>query len=392
MLEPRVEPVRPRALRGASGDDAVSPVVGMILVLAISVASISAVVYWGLPAIEEMKANVEFRTVEGQFHELDGTIRELVAGTTQRTAKRWQPSISSGEIQLVEETQGWLYATELYAAGQRNSFAYASFSDGDDTFVVKNVGDAALPNVKVEAYLIGASSETQLSVSHGALTPYPNQMSGADLPLWGVGEEKSFRLSVRNVPLAEAHRDLSGSNIFRIKILSGSSLVGEAWYMQTGHAEYRLMAGLGEKTVALSNGAVLTGSGADLVIRNTPPMPPPVTTGGAYRVFARAIVLDGSAQFAGLDRFDSLLSLYGMSSLASYDCATDADCVQSAKIFIYGDYRTPWHTYLTNANRGYGYAEESASFSTLGTTVTYLEDHQGRMAYTLLGSTIKVEA
>src|SRR5687768_8431339 len=55
-------------------DDAVSPVVGMILVLGISIVGIAAILYWGLPAIDEMKANVEHRSLESQFRELDATI------------------------------------------------------------------------------------------------------------------------------------------------------------------------------------------------------------------------------------------------------------------------------------------------------------------------------
>src|SRR5438874_5489109 len=105
-----------RARPGTTPDDdrAVSPVIGMILVLGISVVGIAAIMYWGLPAIDEMKANVEYRSVQTQFTELDSTIQELVAGTTEKTAKRWDPAIQRGEFAVSNNTEGWVYATVLY--------------------------------------------------------------------------------------------------------------------------------------------------------------------------------------------------------------------------------------------------------------------------------------
>jgi hypothetical protein len=376
-------------------DSGVSPVVGMILVLGISVVGIAAVVYWGLPAIDEMKANVEFRTVEGQFNELDSTIKELVAGTTQRTAKRWQPSISRGEILIAENTQGWLFSVEKYDSGKRHAVLYTNLTDGDNEFVLKNDGDHALVDVKVEAYSIGASSETQLNVSLVGVNPWYVQMSGTNLASWTIGAEKQFKVSIRNVAPSDAAATIE-DGIYRFKVYSGNTPIAEAWFMNTGAATYSLDAGLGNKAVVLNNGAVMTGSKDSVTIQNSPAIPPPITSGGGYRVFSRAIVFDGSAGFAGLDRFDVLLSLYAMSSLASYDCAepTLSDCVQSAKIYVWGDYQAPWYAYLTRSSLGYNYVETTKTFSGYGGgSVKFLEDREEpSMAYTLLGSIIQVRA
>lgn len=380
-----------RAIPVPADDTGVSPVVGMILVLAISVVGIGAVVYWGLPTIDEMKANVEFRTVEGQFSELDSTIKELIAGTTQRTAKRWQPSISRGEILLREDTQGWLFAMEK-AGATRQHIAYANLTDGDDEFVLRNAGDADLASVKVEMYRITPGGEAQLNVTLvGGTTASPGQMS-SELT-FTKNTEKQFRVTVRNVGTAsQATTILDG--IYRIKVYSSSTLIGEAWFMNVGAATYSLDAGLGNKAVVLNNGAVMTGSNSDVAIQNAPPIPPPITTGGGYRFFGRAIVFDGSSSFAGLDRFDVLLTLDSMTSLASYDCATSDDCVQSSRICIAGDYRDPWYDYLTNTNLGYNFADQSTTFTGYGVgTVDCIEDREeDEMAYTLLGSIIRVSS
>ena len=94
-------------------DDGVSPVIGMILVLAISILGMAAILYWGLPAIDEMKANVEHRSVQSQFLDLDGTIKELVAGTTEKTAKRWLPTINRGEINVKNNTESRVSAVDM---------------------------------------------------------------------------------------------------------------------------------------------------------------------------------------------------------------------------------------------------------------------------------------
>src|SRR5579884_3487815 len=115
---------RTPATRRIADDRGVSPVVGMILVLAISIVGIAAILYWGLPAIDEMKANVEHRSVQGQFQDLDATLKELVAGTTEKTAKRWQPTLNRGEIAVKNNTEPWLFATDGYQFDSANAGSY----------------------------------------------------------------------------------------------------------------------------------------------------------------------------------------------------------------------------------------------------------------------------
>lgn len=381
----------PRVRRTFGGDEsAVSPVVGMIMVLAISVVGIGATVYWGLPTIDEMKSNVEFRSAESQFNDLDSTIKELVAGTTQRTAKLWQPSISRGEIRLVNETEQWLFATEPYnaATGGAHTFHYGGLENGDKAFVVKNSGPASFANVKVEAYRVSGSSETLLNVSTSAAS---NAQHTAFT--FNSGEEKQLYVWLKGRNIAHSEQNIA-QGLFHFKVFSGSDLVGEMWYVETGKVTYDLAAGFGNKAVVENNGAVITGTNDGFAIANTPSMPAPVTTANTPRFFARAVVLNGTGEFAGLDRFDVLLSLYATSTLASYDCAqpSKSDCVVSSKIAVLGDYQAPWYAYLKNTQRGYAYTESTVSFpSTSAPTVKYLEDRRtDGAAYTLLASDINL--
>ena len=373
--------------RFGPADGAVSPVVGMILVLAISIVGTATILYWGLPAIDEMKANVEFRSVEGQFSELDATLKELVAGTTEKTAKRWQPSLNRGELSVRSGEEGWLFATEPYNATADHDIGWSSFADGDSQFTLHNLAAIPLTWVKVECYVVtGTSSLTALNVSLSSASRA--QMTGANLVLWNPGAKQDFHLFQRdvnaNVPIPIA------AATFECRVYTGASLVAEGWYADTGSIHYDLSAGIGRKSIIENNGGILTGDGESYAITNSPSLPPVTTTAGVPRFFGRAIVLTGDAAFAGEDRFDLLVSLYSSAVLGSYDCAskTRSDCAESSKIYVYGDLRPTWYSYLTNTGKGYTFTEKTLPDSG---GVTYLEDREPFMGYTLLQSTVLMQ-
>ncbi|HET6404325.1 MAG TPA: hypothetical protein VFH78_06735 [Candidatus Thermoplasmatota archaeon] len=352
-----------------------SPVVGMVLVLGISVVGIAAILYWGLPAIDEMKANVEHKSVEAQFQELDASIKELVAGTTEKTAKRWQPTLNRGSVLLINETEGWVYATEMYHATKDHSFVYQGFENSDNAFTVVNVGEP-VASARVVAYRItGTTTGQDLQVFK-------------DGALWAAGENWPV-----GQPMALTLKDAQGQDVpiknatIRFRIFESNQKIAEAFYVPTGRVDYRLEAGLGTKTVSQNNGAVITGDGYGHALINPPPIPPISTSGEVPRFFARAVLLNATGSFGGNDRFDVLVTLYSTSTLASYDCATVAktDCVESSKLFFFGDHAPVWKSYLTNTGRGYKYVVDP--------TYGHLVDRRADgMGYTLLQSTVQMTA
>ena len=378
-------------LRDARSDDsAVSPVVGMILVLGISIVGIAAILYWGLPAIDEMKANVEYRSVTSQFTELDATIKELVAGTTEKTAKRWQPALNRGTVTVRNNTEGWLVATETYNASANFDFVWLDMADGDNQFRIvqlsKNDAGTANHNVqsyKVEGYIItGTTTQTTLNVTGGSAAA-PAQMSN-NATAWNHGAAQGFSVWAKDAGVATPQNLVGGT--FKFRVFSGGSLVAEAWFVNTGRVDYSLPTSVTEKTLSVNNGALIAGSGGSKGIVNTPSLPPPVESGGTWRFFARMVSVAGNSSFGGDSRFDLLISLYTTATLASYDCAlaSKTDCVESAKVFVYGEHRDVWHTYLTGSSHGYRFGDAVKTHE----TTAYLEQRETHMAFTLLGSTV----
>lgn len=365
-------------------EDAVSPVVGMILVLGISVVGIAAILYWGLPAIDEMKANVEHRSLESQFHELDASIKELVAGTTERTAKRWQPTLNRGSVVMANETEGWVYAVELYNPTKTHSFVYGAMADGNNQFTIFNNGEAAANGIVQAFRLNSVTSAETLVVSKTSL---PAGVWNAK-ENWAVNSGRDLYLFDSNgnaVPIR--------NSTIKFVVWDDTTIIAQAWFVPTGRVDYSLSAGLGTKSVTQNNGAVLSGNGDAFALLSSPPIPPAATISGTPRHFARAVALNGTGSFAGDDRFDILVTLYSTFTLASYDCATvtTGTCVDGAKIFIFGTLDDAWYQYLTNAARGYTFEKKPAPTNTdcIG-CIDYLEDRENYMGYTLLQSTVQM--
>lgn len=361
-------------------DTAVSPVVGMILVLAISIVGIAAILYWGLPAIDEMKANVEHKSVEAQFRELDASIKELVAGTTEKTAKRWQPTLNRGSVVMANETEGWIYATEMWHGTKNHSFAYAGFDNGDHKIAMTNYGENTAPNkATIQAYrLNGTTSGEELKVKFAA--------GGlAQSFTWDAGTTKDLELYDASDKAVNAR-----NATIRFRVYDDSTKIAEAFFIPTGRVDYELNAGLGTKTVTENNGAVITGNGVSATILNQPPLPPVANTTGTSRFFARAVVLNATGSFAGDDRFDVLVTLYSTATLASYDCSqassltNKGDCVETTKIFVFGPQKDVWYSYLQNSGRGYDFDLKTQN------NVQFLEHREGWMGYTLLQSTVQL--
>ncbi len=347
-------------------DDAVSPVIGMILVLAISVVGIGAILVWGLPTIDAMKERVEYKSVQNQFHELDSSVRELVAGTAGKTAKRWQPTMSRGAINVEANSERWLVTIDK---GTSYDFTYLDFEDNDNSLTIAN-HDAAAKSVIVRAGTIDGSAE--LAVNASAVSGTPAQMTTAvSIP---AGGSKAFYFYKTN----GQPRTLSGTS-FHFEILIGTTVVSEAWLTDVGTIHYSLDSARDDMHVYSSNGAIIMGQGTGIYVENQPPIPPPRTSAGSHRFFMRMVQFNGTGSFSGEGRFDVLLSLYATATLA------DESGVTSAKVYVTGNLTNAWHTFFLDTTRGYSFTKVTES---LGSEVYLKYDYPTGMAFTLVNSVI----
>ena len=336
----------------------VSPVIGVIMILAISVVGIAATVAWGLPAIDEMKSTVEARAVTNQFKELDQDVKQLVSGTAEKTAKRWQPSLTRGSIDFMSGTQRWAlgYATCTQGAGtscddaSEHSWTLAEVGDTDNEFVLKNEGSTAV-TVLLEA-AIQNNGQTALRVNvDDDLT---QMAAGVAIPSGGTQRFYVFNgAGTADQDLSTASSSLQGA-VFEITITDfvEDEEAGRFFVYDSGEVRFRLDSTGALKTAHLTNGAVLVGNAGNEVVDNTPGIPPPKATPDGWTFFARGVSLQGAASFAGEDRFDVLLSLYGTNALA------DEDSVAELYVMVGGDHEAAWTAYFSESN-GYDFTVET---------------------------------
>ncbi len=349
-----------------------SPVIGMIMILAISVVGVSAVLVWGLPAIESMKEQVEYKSVQNQFDELDATVRELVAGTAGKTAKRWQPSLSRGGITIEANTERWLVATDRDAS---YNFTYIEFVDADNALKIVNHGASSV-TIMVNASLVDGASETLLNVSAVSGSSIPMTTAGAVTIASGASQEF---WTYTTVGVARSHYE--GTFHFEITDSTTSQTVGEAWIVDTGAIHYKLIGAAQPRHVYSSNGAIIPGQGDGFFVDNTPPIPAPRTSAGSHRFFMRTVQFNGTGSFSGEARFDVLFSLYSTATLS------DETGVPRIKIYATGNLTNAWHTFFLDEARGYNFTTVTETVGSEGRT--YLEyEYSGGMVFTLVHSVI----
>ncbi len=354
--QPRYRPRDPRSRRcldqGTRGphatggsrrrDAAVSPVVGMILVLGISVVGIATVLYWGLPAISNLQASVEFRAVVNQFEDLDSTVDELTRGTPGQTAKQWKPSFEQGSIQVVGQTERWVVVTDVEP--RVNFTATGLFERDENEFTLtNNETEGFLDHVMVRAWTLDGGVRTPLNVStvdaSGDCTD-PTPMGSTE---WDLGTDQEKDLCLWHVNGTALDPDDVTLHIIVEDEDDGSDL-SEVFVVDVGRVHYAMTLGTSQREAYHSNGALIQGRPSDMTVGNQPPFGPPRTTNGETRFFGRLVQLDGDTAVAGTtaSSFNMLLSLYSTSTLVS------AEDVGALKVWVDGEVQDPWYDHLTD--------------------------------------------
>lgn len=362
-------------------DSGVSPVVGMVLVLAISVLGITGVLMWGLPAINEMKASVEHQSVATEFHELIADIQELAKATASKTAKLWRFSQAQGDFTVQAQTERWVVMED--GSSSKTSYRLTAYGldDADAKFTLVNQN--ALPpgqpaaglkvNLKAD-FLDGAATiplywfDPVAGACPASITATP--LTQADLP-WasaGVGGPKTLCL-YQGTQTAGTYSAISlRDRMLQVQLTNSTTpteTVAWLWATDVGRAQWLLNTAGGSRSVYASNGVVLQGTNGGLAVDGDPSVTPPAKQGGTFRFFARLITLNGTASLGGQARIDVLLNLYGTRALA------DEVAGNATKIWTYGTLESTWDEYFLE--HGYAMTEKTETETSAPAGTKYLE-------------------
>lgn len=351
------------------GDDrAVSPVVGMILVLGVTVVGVAAVLYWGVPTVADMKSDAEFQAVKNQFRDLNSNMDELTRGTPGETAKRWQPAFERGAITINEDDQRWVIGTDI-AEGTSNTHDWAldSVYDDDNNFTLANLDGGTTDNVTVDAWTVDAGVETAITVSDAKHCDQTSDTDDMDPNTVADGTEQYLCLYEDGDKFA-----IDGENTlkFEVKNFTTGDVRARFYLLDVGTLRYIMTMGPSQRDAYHTNGAVVAGHISDesqinLDVETDPPFGPPREVGSSDRFFGRLVDFQGSGSFGGTDasQFSLLMSLY------STDVLEDAEDVQSLKVWVDGDTQDAWYEYYTVDGTEYQFEERNPSL-----VPKYIED------------------
>ena len=227
-----------RAPRFVQDAAAVTPVVGTILVLAISTIGIAVVMNWGLPAVQQTKAESERLGVLDQFHVFDAVGESVMRGGAKGKASEANLNIPVGEMHRVK---GPLLAISWFpnmTGGNVNRFHVAGLGDDDpSTFsILAAAGNDPLVSARWEV----------------------DQIEDVDVR---SGESGGFDANgVGNVIIDHTGHDIL-EYPHRLRVIDDADediIYMETWILPLGSLLYQRFTPYGNIGIRLENGAVIS--------------------------------------------------------------------------------------------------------------------------------------
>ena len=338
---------RPRRRARPQGREAgVSPVIGMILILAISVLGIIAVTNWGLPAIEQMQTNVEQSNVLNQFRDLDATMEHLISGSAGQTTFKWQPSIGIGAVDVNQTANRWLAAVDIPAD---LNVTWGQVNDTNSNFSLRANNSISSFSVKAWRWDNGVPSELKVFTSSCSGTPSTTFSANTNYVFYLCSNATTpVAVNINNAVLSFA-------------VSSGSTVVHRAFLVDVGQVHWSsVMGAAGPRHVYATNGGLLSGQAGGLTVESPLAISPPrdflnSNSVPSTSLFVRFVKVNGTASFSatrgGVEHFSLYLNLVG-----TYTMAT-ADNITEASVYVWGDLKSGTYQAMLQQTAGYKFTK-----------------------------------
>ncbi|MBI2077392.1 MAG: hypothetical protein HYT80_03335 [Euryarchaeota archaeon] len=240
-----------------TGDEAVTPVVGSILILVIMIMAIGGIVAFGVPIINGLQDYAEFQNVVTQYQELDADVRNLRDPQNVRVSAI---SINKGEIAL---STGDRWVITVVEAGADKAFLVSDWEIADD---VNNDGLTITPELLGGAkyYVHEVRGSTFISVSDCTGGASTCALTNIDL------DTDVVRIQMRN---------------------AANDVKGEAWILNVGRLSFRQSPTSELNQVHYELGAVMTEQDDAFFIQQVPTIKEPDAGLADYSLFVRLLRL-----------------------------------------------------------------------------------------------------
>lgn len=242
-------------------NDGVSPIISMILIISIMLLVTGALLAWGVPTIQRMEADAQYRNARNNMEVIDVTIEDLLqegegATRTERVV------FSGGQVLIKSSSERWILSYSLTDV----DVVYSGLDDGDSLFAI----NSSVPLVNVSVY-------------------------------WPQGDDFSRYVPYFNISgttVIDAFEDLVGLVLIEVRDASDNVPISRLWLFDIGCIIYKMASPIGEFTIKEVNGALLTDTpggesilsessgtiervGESLLLTMIPLSPSGATSGGA---------------------------------------------------------------------------------------------------------------
>jgi hypothetical protein len=271
---------------GGQQDQAVTPVIGAVLILGISVLGIAGVLFWGAPTIERIQAGNAQTAIVGEFEDLRDSSRELSVPDHSR------------------------FPTVVLPRGE------LGIGQGSHIMVTSN-HDVAGCEFHITGWVTGTATAHTDGCTAGTTTSV-------------------YRVSGQSQVLESFTEDfLSGDWLFRLTT-AGGTVVAEAWLIDGDRIEWNLGSEAGERSVYLDSGAIFSDTAGTLFLEKSPAIGDVAFGSDYYGLWLRSLTAGSFAGVEGSGSYQVYLSLIG-----NY-LRTDQPSVYSVRYDIAGDLAEAW--------------------------------------------------
>jgi hypothetical protein len=303
-------PSQSQRSRASTGESAVTPVIGAILILAITVLGIAGVLYWGAPMIERIQAQNAQVAVVGEFQDLRDASSVLSVPDHSRFPTIVIPR---GELNLEKGTRMMVTADRDGTASPTCDFRITDWADTTARTAVTVSTSGCRGTLQI--YQVSGATLIQQTVTGG------NTVASADFS--------------------------SGDWLFRLALPAcPSGICAEAWLHSSDQVAWDLASGAGERAVTFDNGAIFSQNSGSVFLEREPTVGDSVFGAGYYGFWLRSLTASSYNGISGAGSHQVYLSLLG-----NYD-RVDSSTVTRLRFDLFGPLSESWCNSFLARNEG----------------------------------------
>lgn len=317
-------PSHSRRSRASHGESAVTPVIGAILILAITVLGIAGVLYWGAPMIDRIQAQNAQVAVVGEFNDLRDASSVLSVPDHSRFPTIVIPR---GDLTLERGSRIMVTVDRDAPTNLGCDFHVTNWAD-DATGTRDDVTVGSLANCRDQGT--------------AALTLQIYQVSGATL----VSVYRPTQAAAGTVSVASA--DFSaGDWLFRLaNTACPSGICAEAWLHSGDRVSWDVAASSGQRGVSYENGAIFSETDGTLFLEREATVGDSVFGSSYFGLWLRSLSASTYSGITGAGSHQVYLSLLG-----NYD-RVESSAVSRLRFDAAGDLSEGWCQAFLSRNTG----------------------------------------